>query len=107
MNNKNFFAGLEELFARLASFILVVLGFVIFMIARDRIFEFNWLVLLQVLGLFWVLYEFLGLIFFQAFHFFAKQQTPQVISSQEESVKTPEKLQNLDKEEDKTSVIDA
>lgn len=76
MNNKNFFAGLEELFARLAGFILVVLGFVIFMIARDRNFDLNWLGMLQVLGLFWILYEVLGLIFFQAFHFFAKQQTP-------------------------------
>lgn len=81
--NKNFFAGLEELFARLASFLLVVLGFIIFILARNVMFQLDWLGLVQVLGLFWVIYEVLGLIFFQAFHFFAKQQIiPSNIPSQ-------------------------
>lgn len=72
--NKNFFAGLEELFARVASFLLVIIGFVIFILARNVNFILDWLGLVQVLSLFWLIYEVLGLIFFQAFHFFARQQ---------------------------------
>ena len=72
--NKNFFAGLEELFARVASFLLVILGFIIFILARNVNFILDWLGLVQILALFWVIYEVLGLIFFQAFHFFARQQ---------------------------------
>lgn len=72
--NKNFFAGLEELFARLASFLLVILGFIIFILARNVNFVLDWLSLIQVLALFCIIYEVLGLIFFQAFHFFARQQ---------------------------------
>ena len=80
--NKNFFAGLEELFARLASFLLVNLGFIIFILARNVNFILDWLGLVQILALFWVIYEVLGLIFFQAFHFFAKQQViPNAIPS--------------------------
>ncbi len=93
MNNKNFFSGLEELFARLVSFILVALGFVIFMIARDRNFDLNWLGILQILALFWLLYEVLGLIFFQVFHFFAKQQSqiqPQIQPQTSNSLIIPE-----------------
>jgi len=72
--DQKFFAGLEELFARLASFVLVIIGFMIFISARNVDFVLDWFGLIQVLGLFWFFYEILGLIFFQAFHFFAKQQ---------------------------------
>lgn len=50
--------------------------------ARNVNFILDWLGLVQILALFWVIYEVLGLIFFQVFHFFAKQQViPNTIPS--------------------------
>lgn len=70
---KTFFAGQEEVFARLASLVINCLFFTIFIVAKDYI-TLQWKEMLIVLGIFWILYELVAILLFQMFVFFSSNR---------------------------------
>ena len=76
--NTKIFAGLEEIFARLLSALLVIAVFVIITVARETV-ELEWLPVAGWLLLFWFVYELLSIILFNLFSFFASRSTAPAI----------------------------
>lgn len=74
--SKTFFAGQEEVFARLASFFVNCLFFSIFIVAKGFI-TIQWKEMLIVLGVFWFLYELFAISLFQMFVFFSNNHIKQ------------------------------
>ena len=77
MLQKQFFAGTEEVIARLVSLCITLLFFAIYALAKTT-FYLDIYTLLTVLGIFWVVYEIFSYILFAIFKFFSKpeQNTP-------------------------------
>jgi hypothetical protein len=73
---KNFFAGLEEIFARLLGLALTLIFFLIYVIAVDEL-ALGWQQALVVLGIFWLVYETVSLVLFSVFRFFSNQKEEQ------------------------------
>ena len=71
--NTKIFAGLEEIFARLFAMLIVIIGFVIVVLARETV-TLDWFDSSGWLLLFWFLYELVSIILFNVFVFFAKRQ---------------------------------
>ncbi len=72
--DKSFFAGLEEVFARLLGLALTLVFFLIYIVAIQELL-LGWLETLALLSLFWFIYEIISLLLFSVFRFFAKQQS--------------------------------
>jgi hypothetical protein len=70
MIKKLFFGGFEWIFAKILSFVLVVIGFVVFTIAKGGFVVLSLWDLLRFLVIFWLLEELLFFVFSQIFHFF-------------------------------------
>lgn len=81
ISQKSFFAGQEEVFARIISLLLSSLFFVIFTVAKETV-TLKWDNVLYSLGIFWIIYESLSLLLFQIFKFFAKKNN--VITTQKD-----------------------
>lgn len=74
MQTKNsFFAGLEEVFARLLGVVIAFVFFLIYIVAVNQI-VLDWVKSLIMLVIFWLTYETLSLILFSVFSFFAKDK---------------------------------
>ncbi len=71
MKNRRFFTGLEEVFARFLSLFVSLTLFSVYVTAKSTI-TLDWYGLAGYLGLFWLIYELLGYVFFLAFVFFSK-----------------------------------
>ena len=93
MANKIFFRGVEWIFAKALSFVLIVLGFTIFIIAKGGSLVLDLWNLLQFITIIWILYELFGFILFQIFRFFIRIYKPS----------QPETLVNTPKSEEKTT----
>jgi hypothetical protein len=92
VNNKQFFAGQEEIFARLAGFMLTNIGFLIYIFAKPNsiIERTDWVALMLTTCIFWFVYEFLSIILFQAFIFFSKNKEMEAkLRSQENTTQIP------------------
>lgn len=76
--NKNFLAGLEEVSSRLISLVITSTFFLVYISAKpNQEMLVNWTQLLIILSIFWLVYEFLGYLFFMIFGYFGKQgETP-------------------------------
>lgn len=73
MSNKSFFAGMEEVLARICSLVLTLVFFLIFILTRGEL-EVEWRTLSVILLIFWLVYEILSLMFFNAFRYFSNNQ---------------------------------
>ncbi len=71
--DKSFFAGLEEIFARLLGLVLTIIFFLIYIVAIQELI-LDWRQALILLTIFWLVYETVSLILFSVFRFFAKQK---------------------------------
>jgi hypothetical protein len=72
INSKSFFAGQEEIFGRLLGCLITLVFFLIFILAKESI-TLKWQELTFTLLIFWFVYEFLSLVFYQMFYFFGKK----------------------------------
>jgi predicted membrane protein len=77
MINKAFFAGSEEVIARLVSLFISLLFFAIYMVAKVSV-VIDMYRLLTFLSIFWVVYEILAYILFMIFKFFSKAEEKMV-----------------------------
>jgi len=97
-SKSSFLAGLEESFARLISFFITLLFFVIYTIAGGNSLSLNWTALLGFLALFWFLYEFISFLLFVAFSFFSRLSEPKHTEEAEQNdTKEIQGEENLDK----------
>jgi hypothetical protein len=72
--NKNFFAGMEEVFSRLISTFLTIVFFLVYVSAKDsKELLLNWSGLLAVLLIFWVVYELVAYCLYSVFIYFSKR----------------------------------
>jgi predicted membrane protein len=79
--NKNFFAGMEEVFSRLISTFLTIVFFLVYISAKDsRELVLNWSGMLAVLLIFWIVYELVAYCLYVLFIYFSKQSQVNSIS---------------------------
>lgn len=74
---KPFFAGLEGIAARLVSFIITLVFFIIYVSTSGGV-EFDWYQMAGTLTLFWLCYEGVGYLLFLFFNFFARNNLTKV-----------------------------
>lgn len=88
--NQSFFAGQEEVLARISSLVISTIFFLIFIIAREQI-NLNYQSAIIFISIFWVVYESLALILFQLFSHFAnnKKNSIQEIDNSDTSIEKP------------------
>jgi hypothetical protein len=71
MKNRKFFAGLEEVLARLLGLGVTLVFFAVYVSAKGTILA-DWYGIIGYLSLFWLIYEILSYILFLAFAFFSR-----------------------------------
>lgn len=71
LKENSFFAGLEEIIARLLGAIITLAFFLIYIVAVNQI-TLDWVQTFVLLTIFWLTYEVVSLILFSVFSFFAK-----------------------------------
>jgi hypothetical protein len=75
MNNKSFFAGLEEVLSRLVSLVVCISFFAIFVVAKpDQTINLNAKDLGIWLLVFWFVYECIGFLLYSLFVYFGKNK---------------------------------
>ncbi len=85
--NKNFFAGIEEVISRLLAAVISMVFFLIYIYARpDQEVTLNWSGLLAMLGIFWLVYEFIGYVLYLIFVYFSRQNNN--LNSQSKDIDT-------------------
>jgi len=72
MFDGSFFSGLEEVVARLISFLVSVTFFVIYIAGQGKL-ELDWYKAAIILGFFWILYELISYILFLILSFFSRK----------------------------------
>ena len=81
MSNKNFFAGLEEIVARLIALFFTLLGYVIYMLSSgitdSNLSVLDWKEMVIFLLVFWFCYELLGYFLFLILNFFSNRKPEQ------------------------------
>jgi hypothetical protein len=89
MENRKFFAGLEEVFGRFGGLFVTLVLFAVYGWAKGNV-SLDWFQVSGYLALFWLIYEIFSYIFFKTFRYFAS--TNQDESVAEEVEKVDEKL---------------
>lgn len=85
MFGRNFFSGLEEVVARLISFLVSVTFFVIYIAGQGK-FDLDWYKAAIVLGFFWILYELISYILFLILSFFSKKTENSLVENQADKI---------------------
>jgi hypothetical protein len=88
MNTKHFFAGLEEVLARLAAVSITIIMFAIFTFAKDNKTVLDTYQLAGYLSVFWAIYELLSWILFRAFIFFSGSKADKIEAKSNEMLDT-------------------
>jgi hypothetical protein len=89
MKNRNFFAGLEEVLARILGLCVTLVFFAVYVSAKGTILA-DWYGIVGYLSLFWLIYEMLSYILFIAFAYFSRD---------DEKIKSPESIAEIAKDD--------
>ncbi len=81
MNHSKNYTSTEELMARLLSLFITLAFFSVYILTKGQIAIVDWTILITHLGIFWVVYEFIGYGFFVILHQFASNKTTTLSSA--------------------------
>jgi uncharacterized membrane protein len=89
MKNRKFFAGLEEVLARILGLCVTLVFFAVYVSAKTTI-NTDWYGIIGYLSLFWLIYEVLSYILFIAFAYFSRDNM---------EMKSPESIAEIAKDD--------
>jgi uncharacterized membrane protein len=94
MKNRKFFAGLEEVLARILGLCVTLVFFAVYVSAKGTILA-DWYGIIGYLSLFWLIYEILSYILFIAFAYFSRDNN---------EIKSPDSVAEIAKDDTVDSI---